>query len=269
MVAPIGSNPSALTSQRGLNDTRETQNRLLGQIASGKRINQAADDAAGSAIVERFAAQIAGADRAARNLSDGISLAQTAEGAVSTVQDNTSRIRELTVQAGNGTLNAGDRQAIQQEIDALSQSNDDTLRNANFNGQPLFQGGNLSFQAGANAGDQVSVSLGNLASGGIGRVDVSSAASATAALDQLDDQLGTLSDTRATLGAVNSRFESAIGQLQSRSENLSAARSRINDTDYAAASTDLAAQNIRAQADVAVQAQANASSRQVLSLLRA
>ncbi|QDQ26171.1 flagellin FliC [Chitinimonas arctica] len=270
MINTIG-NSTVPGAQRDLSATENAKSRLLGQLSSGKRINSAADDPAGSAIVEQFAAQIVGSNQAARNLNDGISLAQTADGALETVQDNTQRIRELTVQAGNSTLSAADRSAIQGEVDTLSRSNSDTLRNANFNGQQLFQGGSQTFQAGPNANDQITVSLNNLNSGaiaGTGSIDLSSTTSATAALDSLDKDIDTLNSNRATLGALNSRFEASIKNLNSQSDNLSAAKSRIGDTDYAAATSRLVQENFRSQAELSVQVQANANSKQVLSLLR-
>lgn len=278
MINSVNSNPTALSGQRTLNSTQQAQERQIEQLASGKRVNRAADDPAASAIIEQFAAQIAGSNQAARNLNDGISLAQTAEGALSTVTDNTQRIRELAVQAGNSTLSSSDRAAIQGEVDALSQASNSTLRNANFNGQALFQGNQLSIQAGpsANPSDRISLSLGNLsasaADGGLnssnGRIDLSSESSASSALEQIDADLNRLNEQRASLGALNSRFEASIANLQSGAENLSAARSRIADTDYAATASRLAQERIRNEAGLAVQTQANASPRQVLSLLR-
>lgn len=275
MINAINTDTVSLSSQRSLGQSQRAQETQLERLASGKRVNRAADDPAASVIIEQFAAQIAGSNQAARNLSDGISLAQTADGALSTVQDNTERIRELTVQAGNSTLSSADRAAIQSEVDALSQSSQDTLRNASFNGQALFDGGNLRFQAGANAdsSSQINLSLDSLiANGGLnttqGSIDLSSPESASAALDSIDADIEQLSGNRATLGAISSRFESAINNLQTRSDNLSAARSRTADTDYAAASSQLALETVRSNANIAVQAQANASRGQVLSLLR-
>ncbi|GAB3267772.1 flagellin [Chitinimonas naiadis] len=272
MINSVSTNQASLVGQRNLNDIQESQRRTLNQLSSGKRINSAADDAAASAIVEQFAAQIVGSGQAVRNLSDGISVAQTADGVLSSVEDNTQRIRELTVQAGNSTLSVQDRAAIQDEVSALSQTNADSLRNANYNGQPLFQGGSQTFQAGPNANDQISISIGALAGGSVGSatgvIDLSTPASATAALDQLDKDLNTLGSSRSSLGALNSRFEASINNLQTRSENLSAARSRIEDTDYAQAASQRAQEQIRNDAALAVQTQANASPRQVLSLLR-
>lgn len=267
MINTIGSNKSIL-NPNSLSSAQEAQAQSLEQLSSGKRVNSAADDPAASAIIDQFAAQIAGNGRAAQNLNDGISLAQTADGALSQLQDSTQQIRELAVQAGNGTLNAQDRAAIQAQADALSQSNNDVVRNASFNGQPLLQGSSLNFQAGPNAGDQISVTLGNLgANGGSTNVDLSNASGASSALEQIDQRIGTISTSRAALGALNSRFEAGISNLRNTAGNLAAASSRIGDTDYAAATAKLAQQQLLSQAGLATQVQANASSRQVLTLL--
>lgn len=268
MLSPIAQNASPLASR-----SNEAQAQSLRQLSTGQRVNEAKDDPAAVALISQFAAQIAGNSQALRNLNDGISLAQTADGALAQVQDNTQRLRELAVQAGNGTLSSQDRAALQAEANALSQSGNDTLRNASFNGQPLFQGGQLDFQAGPDAGggNQIRVNLGNLADGGLfgpnGRLDLSSAASASAGLEGLDQTLETLGSSRATLGAVSSRFEASVQALANRNENLSASRSRIADTDFAATSSQLVLEQIRNQASIAAQAQANASAPQVLSLL--
>ncbi|MGQ5523378.1 flagellin [Chitinimonas sp. PSY-7] len=278
MIDSINNKLPSLGITQSLGKSQEAQNRQIEQLASGKRVNRASDDPAASVIISQFASQIAGSNQAARNLNDGISLAQTADGALSTVEDNTQRIRELTVQAGNSTLSVSDRAAIQSEVDSLSQANNDTLNSANFNGQSLFQGNSLTFQSGPNAGgdNQISVSVGIRAaptsSGGLntanGNIDLSTAASATAALDSIDQDINRITDSRASLGALNKRFEAGIASLQSNAENLSAARSRSEDTDYAAATSRLAQEQIRNSAANAVQVQANASASKVVSLLR-
>ncbi|QLG87270.1 flagellin FliC [Chitinibacter bivalviorum] len=271
MVTPNTNLPS-LSAQRFTNSAQEAQNKNLTALSSGKRINSAADDAAGSAIVERFAAQILGNSQGIRNLNDAVSLSQTAEGALSSISDNTARIRELTVAAGNSTLSASDRQAMQAEVNQLSQSNQDIIKNTEFNGQAILQGGNFNFQGGANADQQLSLNTSNLASNNAlgttsGQIDLSSSASASASLSLLDQNLQTISGERSNLGAFQNRIESSINNLQTSVENQSAAKSRIADTDYASQTAALAQNAIRAEAGLAMQALANASSKQVLSLL--
>lgn len=276
MLQSINTNLGSLNAQNQLGAAQASQHKSLESLSSGKRINSAATDPAGSAIVQIFAAQIAGSNQAASNLNDGVSLTEVADGNLAQLQSNTDRLRELAVAAGNGTLSGSDREALQAEANQLTQSNADIVQQSSFNGVSLLQGGaTLNFQSGPNAGNQIGVTTGNLSAtpgnGGLfslaGGVDLSSAATATQSIDNLDADIGTLSSTRANFGAASSQFSEAISNLQTTSVNLSAAQSRINDTDYAAESSNLASANIRAQAALAVQAQANAQPQTVLSLL--
>ncbi len=274
MVINSSSNLNALSAPRN-NATQNSQtqaSQTIASLSSGQRINRAADDAAGSAIIERFAAQIIGNSQGIRNLNDAVSLAQTAEGAISSISDNTQRIRELAVAAGNSTLSASDRQALQAEADQLSQSNTDIIRNTEFNGQAILQGGGFSFQAGANSNQQLNLNTSNLGgSNGLsstGQINLSSISAASASLDSLDQDLQRISAERSNLGAFQSGLENSISSLRTTVENQSASRSRIADTDFAAQSTQQVQNSIRGQAELAMQAQANASGKQVLSLLR-
>jgi len=279
MSLSINSTPNSLFAQNSLAQAQKSQAKTLQSLSSGQRVNSAADDPATAAIIQQFAAQIAGSDQAARNLNDGVSLTQVADGALGQLSSNSQRLRELAVAAGNGTLSAEDRSALQAEANQLTQSNNDIVQQTSFNGIALLQGGSsLSFQSGANAGsdNQTALSSANLSaapgSGGLfslnGGVDLSSPAAATQTLDNLDADLNTLSGQQARFGAASNAFEAAIGNLQNRSLNLAAARNRSADTDYAAATAQLAQEQIRTQANLAVQAQANASAAQVLGLLR-
>jgi flagellin len=272
MVTP-NSNLASLSAQRYTNSAQDAQSKSLTALSSGQRINSAADDAAGSAMVELFAAQIVGNSQGVRNLNDAVSLSQTADGALSSINDNTDRIRELTVAAGNDTLSASDRSAMQAEVNALSQGNQDIISNTQFNGQALLQGGSFNFQAGANAGDQLSLNTSNFGgTNGLatanGQIDLSSSAAASASLDLLDQDQQSINSQRSNLGAFQGRIEASINNLNTSVENQSAARSRINDTDYAATSAQLAQDSIRSQAGLAMQVHANANAQQVLSLLR-
>lgn len=276
-IPPINTNIPSLSAQNSLNRTQHAQNKTLETLSSGKRVNSAADDPAASAIVELFAAQITGSNQAVSNLSAGISAVEVADGATQQLQDNTNRIRELAVQAGNDTLSAQDRQALQAEANQLAQSNQDIVRNTNFNGTQLLQGGaSLGIQSGPNANDVTNVNAANLnaapGSGGLntlaGGVDLSSSAAVAQTLTNLDQDISTLSNARAQFGAANARFESSISNLQTRSTNLAEAKSRIGDTDFGAATSKLAQEQIRSKAGLAVLTQANASPQQVLSLLQ-
>ncbi|NHQ87765.1 flagellin FliC [Iodobacter sp. HSC-16F04] len=267
MALGISANLPSLNAQNSLNSTALSKS--LSELSSAKRSSQA--DPASTVLIEQFAAQIAGSNQARSNLNDGISLTQVADGALSTIQDNTQRIRELTIAAGNDTLSPQDRAAIQEESNQLSLANSDIVQNTNFNGTALLQGqGNLNFQAGANAGDQLALSRPDLTklNSSNGQIDLSSAAAAGQALSRLDSDLASVSSARSDFGAVSNRLTASAANLQNRSENLSAAKSRVADTDYAAATANLVQQQVRAQANIAAQAQANAAPQQVLSLLR-
>ncbi|QKJ66975.1 flagellin FliC [Deefgea piscis] len=269
----INSNVMALGMQSRDAVSQSASSKAMQSLSSGSRINSAKDDAAGSALIEQFAAQIAGSNQAVRNLNDGISLAQTAEGALSSISDNTDRLRELTVAAGNGTLSASDRQAMQAEADALSQSNADMVKNAQFNGQALLQGGSFNFQAGPNANDLLSLNnptlngANGLASAA-GSLDLSSASAANSSLSLLDRDIELISGQRAQLGAFQNRIDSGIQNLQTSALNLSAAKSRVADTDYAATTAQWTRDKVRNNANLAMQVQARANAGQVLSLLR-
>ncbi|SMC24308.1 flagellin [Andreprevotia lacus DSM 23236] len=269
MISSIGNNANTLSSVPANRNT-DTLNRTLNQLSSGKRVNSAADDAAGSAIIQQFAAQIAGNGQAVRNLSDGISLTQVADGALSQLSDNAIDQRTLAVAAGNSTLSPEDRAALQAQSDALSQSSQDILKNTQFNGQQLLQGNGFTLQAGANANETIAIpgtSLNSLSSPS-GTLDLSSPTSAGNAISALDNDVTSINSSRATLGAISNRLSASANNLLTSNENLSAAKSRIGDTDYASASSTLIQSQIRNQADLAVRAQANASAGQVLSLLR-
>lgn len=269
MALGIASNLPSLNAQNSLAGTQKSLAGTVGELSSARR-NPGADPAS-TAIIEQFAAQIAGSNQARANLNDGISLTQVADGALESVQDNTQRIRDLAVAAGNSTLSASDRSAMQEEVNQLSLSNDDIVQNTNFNGTPLLQGNsNLNFQSGANAGNQLSVGTPDLTrlNSLNGKVDLSSAAAASQSLSGLDSDLSSVSGARSDYGATSNRMTASAANLQVSAENLSAAKSRIADTDYASASASLVQQQIRAQASTAMLAQANSNPQQVLSLLR-
>ena len=255
-------------------------NKMLGtameRLSSGKRINSAADDAAGLAIATSMTSQIRGMQQGIRNANDGISLAQTAEGALNEVTNMLQRVRELSVQSASGTYaDATDRAYMQTEVDELTAQIDQVITNSEFNGVVLFDASTatVDIQAGANAADVVTLTMADLtglsASGGAaGSYDVSTAAGATAVIATVDTELDTINNARATLGAGQNRLQSAVNNLTNVSTNLSDARSRIQDTDYSAETTALAKAQILGQASTAMLAQANQSQQNVLSLLR-
>jgi len=276
MALVINSNIMSLNAQRNVSMTNGQLATSLQRLSSGLRINSAKDDAAGLYTVERQTADIRGLNQAARNAADGISLAQTAEAALGQISDNLQRIRELAVQASNGTVE--DRTGLQTEVDLLSAEIARTVDAASFNGVQLLDGTQatpLEFQVGQDATDQISISNVALnvsainAYAGVGAFDVSTDANAAQAeLTALDADIDAVSGLRATFGATQNRFEAVISSVQSYSENLSASRSRIQDADFAAETANLTKVQIMQQAGIAMLAQANQAPQSVLSLLQ-
>ncbi len=274
MAQVINTNVMSLNAQRNLSTNSASLATTIQRLSSGLRINSAKDDAAGLAISQRMTTQVRGMDVAARNANDGISLAQTAEGALSSIGENMQRIRELAVQAANGTNSAEDRAALQKEVVQLSEEISRVTDNSSFNGTKLLDGSTTSFtiQVGADAGadNQISISTVDMSATAtaVAALDISSASGATAALTAIDTQLQTVNTARADLGAIQNRFSSVISNLQNSSENLSAARSRIQDTDYAKETAELTRTQILQQAGTAMLAQAKSVPQNVLSLLQ-
>ena len=274
MAQVINTNVMSLNAQRNLSTNSASLATTIQRLSSGLRINSAKDDAAGLAISQRMTTQVRGMDVAARNANDGISLAQTAEGALSSIGENMQRIRELAVQAANGTNSAEDRAALQKEVTQLSAEITRVKDNSSFNGTKLLDGSTTSFtiQVGADAGadNQISISTVDMSATAtaVAALDISSASGATAALTAIDTQLQTVNTARADLGAIQNRFTSVISNLSINSENLSASRGRITDADYAAETAELTRTQILQQAGTAMLAQANQVPQNVLSLLR-
>jgi len=382
MASVINTNISSLTAQRNLGMSQASLATSMQRLSSGMRINSAKDDAAGMAISDRMSSQIRGSNQAARNANDGISLAQTAEGALGEVANNLQRIRELAVQASNGTNTQEDRDALNSEVTQLKAEVQRVAEQTKFNGQNLLDGGlaSVAFQVGANAGETISISslanvqvaslggtftrttdsfnastltgfataidagdvvingvdigaissasnaqeragqlveainrvssqsnvgasydavtgditltsaavwaetgaandatiagLANASTGvastttGITAVSVSSFSNAQLAIGQIDNALKAVNTSRADLGAVQNRFTSVVNNLQTTSENLSSARSRIQDADFAAETANLSRAQVLQQAGTAMVAQANQLPQGVLALLR-
>lgn len=272
MAQVINTNIASLNAQRNLNSSQSALNTSLERLSSGLRINSAKDDAAGLAISERMTAQIRGLNQAARNANDGISLAQTAEGALKEIGNNLQRMRELAVQSANATNSSTDRAALDKEVTALKDEIDRVAGATAFNGAKLLDGtfSAQDFQVGANASETITfTSISNSDTATLGASgSVSSVSDATALITAVDTALQTVNGTRADLGAIQNRFSSVVANLQTTSENLSASRSRIQDADFAAETAALTRGQILQQAGVAMLAQANALPNNVLSLLR-
>ena len=272
----INTNIGALKAANASNAAGKALGTAMERLSTGKRINSAKDDAAGLAITTSMTSQVRGMNQGIRNANDGISMAQTAEGALSEVTNMLQRQRELTVQASNNTYSADDLANLKSEMDALNTQIGNVLTNSQFNGQGLFDNsagtaGVVTIQAGANQADAVTIDLSsNLAAdadlGNAAGVDVTALAAGDIAL--FDTAIKTVSTVRAGLGASQNQLESAVTNLNNNITNLSDARSRIEDTDYSAETTALAKSQILSQASSAMLAQANQSQQNVLSLLR-
>lgn len=277
MALTINTNVMSLNAQRNVGKTQDALATSIQRLSSGLRINSAKDDAAGMFISQQMTADIRGINQAVRNANDGISLGQTAEGAMEQIANNLQRIREIAVQSANATVQ--DRTGLQKEVDQLTQETSRIVQTTTFNGTALLSASSsLVFQVGQDgvAAQQVSVSTSvltgmNAYAAGLtatGTINVSTSAAASGALASLDTDINTISNNRATFGAVQNRFEAVIGNLQNYVENLTAARGRIMDTDFAAETANLSRAQILQQAGVAMLAQANTQPQTVLSLLR-
>jgi flagellin len=267
MALTINTNLQSLNAQRNTATNALSLGTSLQRLSSGLRINSAKDDAAGLAIADRMNAQIRGLNVAIRNANDGISLAQTAEGALATVTDALQRMRELAVQAQNGTNGTSDRANLDTEYQALSSEITRIAAQTKFNGIAIVgaSAGAQVFQVGANNGDTLSITTSTVTTVA---GNLTTAALASTAVAALDTALDTITTNRATYGAAISRFGFAIQNLQISSENQTAARGRIMDADFAMETANLSRAQVLQQAGTAMIAQANAMPQQVLALLR-
>jgi len=274
-MAVINTNVSSLRAQNAGRLSAQMQTSAMERLSSGKRINSAKDDAAGMAIASSMTASVRGMSVAIRNANDGISLAQTAEGALGEVSNMLQRVRELSVQAANGTYQSSDRDNLQTEVAALQSQISDVVSQTKFNGNTLFSATSTAtsfdIQTGINSGDTTAISVGGLdkvAAAYSTGVKVDTATGAAAAITAADAALGQVNTVRAGLGATQSRLDAAVNVLTANVTNLSEARSRIEDADFSVESTALAKSQILSQASTAMLAQANQNGQSVLSLLR-
>ncbi|MBT9507690.1 flagellin [Rhodoferax sp.] len=268
-MTTINTNITSLNAQRNLAGTSVSLATAMQRLSSGLRVNSAKDDAAGLAIAERMNAQTRGMNVAIRNSNDAISLAQTAEGALGAVSNNLQRMRELAVQAANGTNGATDIAALDAEYQLLVAENARVISTTSFNGQPLLSAAapaSFQFQVGANAADTISISsvIATQTATTLGATN----ATASAELTVIDTDLNTMNSIRATWGASQNRFEGVIASLRVAAENSAAARGRIMDADYAQETASLSRSQVLQQAGTAMVAQANQLPQSVLSLLR-
>lgn len=283
MPAVINTNLASLNTQRNLTASQASLNTSLQRLSSGLRVNSAKDDAAGLAIAERMNSQVKGMNVAIRNANDAISLSQTAEGALGKVADNLQRMRELAVQAANGTNSTADRTTLNQEYTALAGEVTRVLESTKFNGLSLLNSAapatGFDFQVGANnnANEKINVATSDITAGtGIAAVTTGGSASiadatgalALTAMNSLTTAIDEVSSARAKFGAAQNRFDAVISNLQIASENQTASRSRIVDADFAAETANLTRGQILQQAGTAMLAQANSLPNGVMALLR-
>lgn len=268
----VNTNIASLTAQRNLSSVSSRLTGNFSKLSSGLRVANAADDAAGLGISERMRSQIRSLGAAGRNAQDGISLVQTAEGALNEGSNILSRMRELAVQASNGTLSTDDRNTIDSEVQALVSELGRISDSTTFNGVNLLDGSSTtaSIQVGINDGETIDVTLQDTSTStlGVNSLDVTTASNASDALADIDDAIDTLNTARGDLGAVQNRLTSAYTSIQNSRENLSAAESRIRDVDVAYETADLTRNSILQQAAVSVLSQANVQPQLALRLLQ-
>ncbi|MEX1166312.1 MAG: flagellin [Hydrogenophaga sp.] len=274
-MSTINTNVQSLNAQRNLMASSGSLSTSMQRLSSGLRVNSAKDDSAGLAIAERMNAQVKGMNVGIRNANDGISLAQTAEGALGKVGDSLQRMRELATQSANATNSTSDQANLDAEYQQLNAEVTRVLTGTKFNGTDLLSSAAaLTFQVGANntATDQIDIDTGDLTAGaGITAVtggDITSAANALTAMDNLDDAIDEITTARAGFGATQNRFDSVISNLQIAVENQASSRGRIMDADFAVETSNLSRGQILQQAGTAMIAQANQLPQGVLSLLR-
>jgi len=279
-MSVINTNVNALFSQNAMKVNARAQSEAMQQLSTGSRINSAKDDAAGLAIGQDMTAQVRGLNMAIRNANDGINLLQTAEGSMVETSNMLQRMRELAVQASNGTYSSTQRDYLQTEFDELGSQIDDISADTTWNGKQLLDetdtgsitgtSGMFEFQVGQDSGQTISVTIDDMSLSGLGAsgLDISTASAASSAIGDIDDALDLINAQRAEIGAGINRLTYAADNLTSISSNISASRSTIMDTDYAQTSTQLSKTQIIQQAATAMLAQANQQPQSVLSLLK-
>ena len=272
----IYNNVEAANAHRVLNNTNNALSKSMERLSSGLRINRAADDAAGLAVSEVMRSQIRGMGVAQRNAQDGVSMVQVADGALGNVGDMLQRVRDLAVQASNGTLTDSQRGNLDAEVQQILTEINKTGTDTEFNGIKILSGAvatgasAVTLQVGANGGQNIAFTIGTVGATAlaVNGIAVSTAASAESAIAAIDAAIGTVTTSRAALGAIQNRLEQTIGRLALTSENLQAAESRIRDADMASEMISFTKNQILQQSGMAMLSQANAAPQSVLSLLR-
>ncbi|MFP4500448.1 MAG: flagellin [Candidatus Hydrogenedentota bacterium] len=267
MGLSINSNIPALNAGRQTRNANQIVQTAIEQLGSGRRINRAADDAAGLAIAERFNTLARQGQVEVNNLQSGYNAAQTAEGGLATQQDATQRLRDLALQASNGTLNDEQREAINVEAQQLVQQIGETAENTEFNETQLLNGSTAAMELGTEGENRLNLPNSTPAALGIDTIDLSTQAGATAAIDQIDSAQQNIDQSRASLGAQQNRFESAINQREIQRENSLAAESAIRDLDFAEGAVDQARGEVLLQGSIGALIQGNVTPQSALRLL--
>jgi flagellin len=285
MSLTINTNLASMNAQRNLSTSQASLSTSLQRLSSGLRINSAKDDSAGMAISTRMTSMINGQNVAMRNANDGISLAQTADGALSAMTDNLQRMRDLAVQSNNATYGSSDKAALDKEFGELAKEVQRVAGGTQFNGQNILgsNAGTISFQVGAGttSNDTITVQTNNLTTDtdlkavagsdntGAGRAVLTGTATATnTVIDNIDKAISKINNERSLYGATQNRLSAAVSNLQSSVEQATASRSRITDADFASETANLSRAQILQQAGTAMLAQANQLPNNVMSLLR-
>lgn len=272
MAQTINTNVASLNAQRNLNSSQSALKTSLQRLSSGLRVNSAKDDAAGLGIAEKMSAQSRGMTVAERNANDGISLAQTAEGGLAVMGTHLQRMRELATQAASGQYDDVNLSALDQEFQALQSEVARIATATTFNGKAILDSEiTMSFQIGAGTSAENQITVSTVAASMtnvVSSLELTDAAAALGAMGDIDTAIDSVNTARSGLGALQSRFEGVVTQLQSQNENIQAARSRIMDTDYASETANLSKAQILQQAGTAMLAQANQLGSSVLSLLQ-
>ena len=272
----IYNNVEAQMAHRQLSSTNNQLSKTMERLSSGLRINRAADDAAGLAVSEEMRSQIRGMNVASRNAQDGVSMVQVADGALGGVNDMLQRIRDLSVQAANGTLTDQQRGNLDQEVQSIVAEMARVASDTEFNGVKILSGSvataanAVTLQVGANGSQVIAFTIGTMSASdlGISGIAIGTAASATQAIASVDAAIRSVNSSRAAMGAIQNRLEQTISRLDLTSENLQAAESRVRDADMASEMIDFTRNQILQQSGTAMLAQANQAPQSVLSLIK-
>ncbi len=272
MALTVNTNVSSLNSQRNLSNSTNDLSTSFERLSSGLRVNSAKDDAAGLQIGTRLQSQVNGLNQGARNANDGISISQTAEGALDETTNLLQRMRVLSIQSANGSNSVSDRVALNKEFVELKSEIDRIANDTTFGGVKVLDGSyDVDFQVGADANQTIGVKITTIMDQtglALNAIDIDTASEAQAAIIAIDDALSTVNDVRADLGAKQNRFSSTIRNLENVAENVSASKSRIMDADFAQESANLARNQVLQQASSSMLAQANQQPQIALSLLQ-